>query len=97
MNATTFDALAAARDLEAAGFERRQAEALAESMRNAAAADLGTLATKADLNVLRTATKADLAELRSDISGLESRMYRALWIQGGAIVAILTALRFLPV
>ena len=31
------------------------------------------------------ATKADLA-------AFESRMYRALWIQGGAIVAIITAL-----
>ena len=35
------------------------------------------------------ATKANLAELRADL-------YRALWIQGGAIVAILTALRFFP-
>ena len=34
------------------------------------------------------ATKADLGELRAGL-------YRALWIQGGAIVAILTALRFL--
>ena len=32
-----------------------------------------------------SATKADLA-------ALESRMYRALWIQGGAVVAIITAL-----
>ena len=31
------------------------------------------------------ATKADLV-------ALESRMYRALWIQGGAVVAIITAL-----
>ena len=31
------------------------------------------------------ATKADLA-------ALESRVYRALWIQGGAVVAIITAL-----
>ena len=30
-------------------------------------------------------------------AALETRMYRALWIQDGAIVAILTALRFLPV
>ena len=35
------------------------------------------------------ATKADLAALRAD-------MYRALWFQGGAIIAILAALRFLP-
>ena len=34
------------------------------------------------------ATKADLA-------ALESRMYRALWIQGGAIVGIITALNLL--
>ena len=86
MNATTFDTLAATRDLEAAGFERRQAEALAESMRNAAMADKDILSTK-----------SGLAELRVDLSALEARMYRALWIQGGAIVAILTALRFLPI
>ena len=35
------------------------------------------------------ATKADLAALESR---LESRMYRALWIQGGAVVAIIAAL-----
>ena len=38
----------------------------------------------------KLAAKTDLAELRADL-------YRALWIQGGAIVAILTALRVLPV
>ena len=68
---TTFDALAAARALEAAGIERRQAEAIAEGMREAATADRDELATKTDL------------------ATLEARMYRALWIQGGAIVAIL--------
>ena len=36
MTATTFNALAAARTLEAAGIERRQAEAIAEGMREAA-------------------------------------------------------------
>ena len=33
--------------------------------------------------------KADLANLRAD-------MYRALWIQGAGIVAIVTALELLP-
>ena len=56
MTASTFDALAAARDLEAAGIERRQAEAIAEGMRRAAGADHAELATK-----------ADLAELRADL------------------------------
>ena len=90
MTASTFNPLAAARALEAAGVDRRQAEAHAEALREAATADRNELATKADLAALRAATKADLA-------GLEARMSRALWIQGGAIVAILTALRFLPV
>ena len=38
---TTFDTLTAARDLEAAGIERRRAEAIAEGMRRAAGAGRG--------------------------------------------------------
>ena len=83
MTGSTFDSLTAARDLEAAGFERRQAEALAEAMRDVAGADRDEFATKADLTTTVAVLRADL--------------YRALWIQGGAIVAILTALRFLPI
>ena len=90
MTASTFDALSAARALEAAGVERRQAEAHAEALRQAATADRDELATKADLDNLRS-------ELRADLAGLEGRMYRAFWLQGAGIVAILTALRFLPI
>ena len=68
-----FDTFSAARALEAAGVERRQAEAIASAIGHS-----GEYATKADLAALE--------------SRLESRMYRALWIQGGAIVAIITAL-----
>ena len=82
MTATTFNPLETAHDLEAAGFERRQAEAIAKAI---------------DHGDERAATKADLD---TAITTLEARMtatfYRALWIQGGAIIAILTALRFLP-
>ena len=45
MNGTTFDTLTAARDLEAAGFDRSQAEALAKAIRDGQ----GELATKADI------------------------------------------------
>ena len=65
--ATAFDTLSTARDLEAAGFERRQAEALAGAVRQASAADREALATKADIAELRAdldthriATKAEL-------------------------------------
>ena len=52
MSTTSFDTLTAARELEAAGIERRQAQAIAEGMRRAASADRGDLATKADLAAL---------------------------------------------
>ena len=77
MTASTFNALAAARDLKAAGIEAEHAEAIAEGMREAAAAAAGAdraeLATKADLAELETrlmstlATKAELATLRSEL------------------------------
>ena len=41
-----------------------------------------TMQTARTVDMDRLATKADLAELRADL-------YRALWIQGGAIVAII--------
>ena len=96
MNATTFDTHQAVRRLEAAGIETRQAEAIVSEMRDAVGVDLTDFATKADLTDF--ATKADLADFatKADLAGLRADMYRALWLQGGAIVAILAALRFLP-
>ena len=52
MSAAAFDTLATARELEAAGAERRQAEAIAEGMRRAVSADRDALATKTDLAAL---------------------------------------------
>ena len=54
MNGTPFDTLGAARELEAAGIERRQAEAIARAIRNGE----GDLVTKDHLD-------ARLAELES--------------------------------
>ena len=53
MPTSAFDTLAAARDLEAAGVERRQAEAHAEALRQVASAGRDELATKADVAGLR--------------------------------------------
>lgn len=47
--ADTFDTLEATREIEAAGIERQQAEAITSTMRRTAAADHERLATKADL------------------------------------------------
>ena len=83
MTSGPFDTFSAARALEAAGVERTQAEAIASAI-----GKTGDHATKADIAMLES-------RLGNRISGLEARMYRALWIQGGAIVAIVTALRLL--
>ena len=79
MSSPRFDAFSAARALEAAGVERSQAEAIASAVDHSG----------------EIATKSDVVALKADLSNLEARMYRALWIQGGAIVAILTALKLL--
>ena len=99
MSAATFDTLSAARDLEAAGIERKQAEAIAEGMRRAVGADRGELATKADLADFATkadltdfATKADLADLRvatrADLETLRSELRWMLAFQAALILAI---------
>ena len=49
MAASTFDTLTAAQDLEAAGIERKHAEAIAKTVR----AGQGELATKADVRILQ--------------------------------------------
>ena len=67
MNGTTFDTLSAARDLEAAGFDRVQAEALATAIRSG----------QGDL-----ATKIDIAQLDSRVKQLDSRLNMLQWVAG---------------
>ena len=84
MTATTFNPLATARELEAAGIERRQAEAIAEGMREAADAaanaDRADRADRADF-----ATKADLRAATEPLA-TKAELYRALWIQAAALI-----------
>ena len=78
---TDFDTLAHARTLREAGVEDKQAEAHAEAARALRAG----LATKADLDSLEMRLDARIADLRADL-------YRALWVQGASLVAVMTAL-----
>ena len=50
--ASTFDTLSAAHDLESAGMDRKQAEAVAQIAASASAAGRDDLTTKADLAAL---------------------------------------------
>lgn len=76
-----FDTLTAARDMEAAGMDRKAAEAVAGAIR----AGQGDLATKGDVDTVRNATRADLAAVRSDIAGLR-------WVAGINIAISLATL-----
>ena len=38
------------------------------------------------------ASKADIADLKAEIANLRAEMFRALWIQGGGIVALIVGL-----
>ncbi len=62
-----FDTLTVSKDLQAAGFEARQAEAIALAVKNAQ----GSLATKQDITQL----KSDFHNMRDGISSLK-------WIAG---------------
>ena len=82
MAASTFDALGAARALESAGMERRQAEATTEQLRFAAAAGRGRLATKAAVDQVRAEMKAAIA------NGVDRMLFAQLAIAGSLFAAL---------
>ena len=87
MSANAFDTLGTASDLEAAGFEWAQAEAIALAIgrtdeRAATKADLAPLATKAELEPL--ATKAELSALETRLT---NRFYGIAFALAGVIIA----------
>ena len=56
-------------------------------------------ALKTDIAALEATTKSDIAEVRgeiaevkAEIANLRAEMFRALWIQGGSIVALIVGL-----
>ena len=106
MTTAGFDTLRVAKTLIAAGVEPRQAEAHAETIRDAVTEGI---ATKADVTALKTsaaatttdiatlktdvaALKADFAALRTDIAALENRMLKFGFGLAAGIVAMQTAL-----
>ena len=64
MTATTFDTLTVARDLEAAGFERRQAEAIAKAVHHGDERNV----TKADLDTAIGGVRSEVASVRSELA-----------------------------
>ncbi len=79
----TVDTLTITRQLVDAGFDRPQAEAVADVLRDTSSEN----ATQSDLGqaIASLATRSDVSELKADL-------YRALWLQTGAIVAAVAGL-----
>ena len=96
MASATFDTLHAAKALTAAGFAAPQAEAITDTIREAFTE---SVATKADLATLEAAVAADIAEVKAEIAGLETRvverfeaLYKQLWLMGLGIVTAVAAI-----
>ena len=83
VTATGFDTLTYARRLKAAGVDEAQAEAHAEAVRDAITEGV--------------ASKADVADLKTEIANLETRLTRfVLAVAAGQAALIVALLRLLP-
>jgi DNA-binding transcriptional MerR regulator len=90
MTAITFDTHKFIRKLKDAGFEEKQAEAVADAFRDA---QTGTeTVTKHDLKELELSLKAEMQTLRSDMQAMEYRMTIKLGGMMAASVAVVAAL-----
>ena len=75
MAATAFNPLEAAQDLEAAGFERRQAEAIARVVNQSDE----RAATKADLDAFAATFRSEFRAVNSRVDALHSRIGALQW------------------
>lgn len=78
MATPTFDTHTAVRKLRSTGMDEQTSESIVEVVSDATS----SLVTR---DILTT----ELAEFRAELHRFRADMYRALWIQGAAIVAVL--------
>ena len=86
MTTAVFDTLTAARHLEGAGIETRQAEAIVTTM---AKAFDDSVATKADLAAVKPELKQDIADLKAEFATAFNRMLLAQIAIAGLLFAAL--------
>ena len=107
MPTAEFDTLSAAQELRASGISDAQAEAIAAAMRKAVKDHAASRADVAELRAESKADKAEIlakidamearagameARAKADNAALRADLYRALWIQGAGIVAVIGSL-----
>ena len=78
MTAITFNPLEAAQDLEAAGIERKHAEAIAKAINHGDERAV----TKADLDTAIGGVRSEVASLRSEVASLRSELATIRWVVG---------------
>ena len=112
MSALAFDTHKAVTALKQAGFEETQAEAVVNTMGEALGGNVATkadltevrVALEADIEQLRSDTKADLAAVRADMETLRADMaeqfaalYKQLWLMAVGIVGLtVTLVKLIP-
>ena len=74
MNTATFDTLSAARSLEAAGIQSKQAEAIVGAIRSSGEASVTKTDLLASTNELRGEMKALAAELRGEMKAMAAEL-----------------------
>ncbi|MCY3769914.1 MAG: hypothetical protein OXG56_11220 [Gammaproteobacteria bacterium] len=79
-----FNTLASSKRLKASGLPENQADTIVEVVDEALDSAIGKLATK-----------ADLADLKAEIADLKGEIFRMMWIQGGTIILIMSAFKFI--
>ena len=93
---STFDTLSVARELEAKGIEPDQAEAIVKAIRRSSGDHISADRFDARFSEQQAYIDGRLSEQRAYIdTGLARQsavFYRALWVQGAAIISVLAAL-----
>ena len=79
------------RELREAEMEEKQAEIIASHI-----PAWSQFATRQDMAELKSEFKQDMAEIKQNMAELKTDLMRWQWVQLGAIVALLAALRFIP-
>ena len=97
MTFTGLDTHETVKDLKAAGFTDEQAEALTRALRRSQEIDLSNLATKADLAQVRTEIAESRIQTKADLAGLRAELIK--WVVGvgfAQVATILAVLRLFP-
>ena len=86
--ALIFDSLTTARVLQSKGFSAQQAEGIAEQMNQLLVQDI---ATKGDIDALRTELKGEITAGRSEMKAMASDLTVKMYGVGAAVVALVVA------